>query len=435
MVQRSRRSALRALGAALAGLAGCQGRDRDAETTTTATRTTTTATVETTPTEDTTTETTTDESPETHDAVQWHARVGPMLENAPTVHDGTVYVNGGRLVALDAADGREQWAYSTGVPDWDASHAQPMVADGRVYAALGARDHDLVVAAVRAADGEQAWQFAPPDFYGQVRSAGATSDTVYIGSMGGTEAGEDVYALDADSGHQRWHRDLAGTCTGGAATAGDVVVLETRDGVYALDAASGETAWHLDYTSYRCSPMTRAETVYTDDFGRIAALDARDGSVEWEVADDVPAAGNWTLVDGRIYAAGDGSAFALDPDTGAVVWRAKTPAGRPRSVVVPGNSRMYVGIQGGTVVALDARSGGTAWQADRDPRHLAVTPGGDTVFVTTDDWHSLTALDATDGTRRWRVAFEEQMVAPPVVDEETAFVGTDDRVMYALGGN
>lgn len=428
MVRRSRRSALHAIGAALVGFAGCQGRNGDPKTTTTGTTTTTAGTTR------TTESTTTDGPPGTRDALRWRARVGAILESAPTVHDGTVYVNGGRLVALDADDGREQWAYSTGVPDWDASHARPMVADGHVYAAFGARDHDVVVAAVRAADGRQAWQFVPPDFYGPVRSAGATGDAVYVGSMGGTEAGRDVYALDADSGRQRWHRDLAGTCTGGAATAGEVVVFETQDGLYALDAASGETAWHVDDTSYRCSPVTRGETVYTDDFGRIVALDAHDGSVEWTVADDVPAAGEWVLADGRIYAAGDGSAFALDADTGAVVWRTETPAGRPRTVVVPGDGQVYVGVDRGTVSALDATTGEVVWQADRDLEHLAVTRSGDTVFVTTDDWYSVTALEPGDGTRRWRFSFPERMVAPPAVDGGTAFVGTDERAVYALDG-
>lgn len=402
MVRRSRRTALRTLGAAFAGFGGCQSRGSDAGSTTTI-------------------------APEAHDAVRWHARVGPVLESAPTVHDGAVYVNGGSLVALDAADGTRQWTYSTRV-DWDASHSRPMVADGRVYAALGVEGGGVAVVAVRESDGGREWRFEPSEFDGPVLSAGATTDAVYVGSAGGTEAGEDLYAVGAD-GEKRWHRDLAGTCDGGAAVAGDVVVLGTGDGLFALDPASGETRWRVDHASPGCPPVVRSETVYVGGSSGVVALDARDGSVQWELDGDLPGADEWTLADGRVYAAGGGVAYALDAGTGEVTWRASLPSGRLRAVAAPGDGRAYVGADWG-VSTFDAETGKRAWRVEWDADHLAVARN--TAFVTADGWRSLAALDAADGTRQWRVGFDEPMVAPPVVDGGTAYVGTDDRVAYAL---
>lgn len=370
---------------------------------------------------------TTTVQPETHDAVRWHARVGPILETAPVVRDGTVYANGGRLVALDASDGSERWTHSAR-SDWNASHARPMVADGRVYAALGAPgDGDsVVVVAVDGSDGRERWRFEPPAFDGPVLSAGATADAVYFGSAGGTEAGKDFYAVGV-GGEQRWHRNLAGTCTGSAAVADGAVVVETDDGLHALDPTTGEMRWRTDHGVPGCTPVVDGGAVYVDREG-LTALDAQDGSVRWELDEDLPDASELALVDGRLYAVGAGVVYGLNPSTGAVTWRASLPPGRLYAATVH-DDQLYVGIDG-HVSAFDAATGERAWQVERDADHVAVGDG--TAFVTADSWRSLSALDAADGTRRWHVAFEHRIVAPPVVASGTAYVSTDERTVYAL---
>jgi outer membrane protein assembly factor BamB/chitodextrinase len=201
--------------------------------------------------------------------VAWSYRTDSAITSSPVVHNGTVYVgandgsvhavstdgseawstpvdvggpvfssldaaNGrvfvttddGRVVAVDAAMGDQQWVSDTGA---DLGASGPRVANGTVY--VGA---DRVYA-LDAASGDEVWA-EPFDYGGTAGSTPAVRNgRVYVGSADGT-----MYALDAADGSEVWRHEADGGIATDPAVADGRVVFATLAGtVYLLDDESG----------------------------------------------------------------------------------------------------------------------------------------------------------------------------------------------------
>ncbi|MFN4295077.1 MAG: PQQ-binding-like beta-propeller repeat protein, partial [Thermoflexales bacterium] len=161
-----------------------------------------------------------------------------------------------------------------------ASRAQPVVAGGRLF--MGSMNG--VLYARDAATGASLWTFAG-DGSPIRHSAGVLGDTVLFSTHLGN-----TFALDASNGSLRWQR-----FTGPSATAP------------LMDAARG---W--------------AFVASTD--GALTALRMSDGAVMWQHQSDAPILTTPALSrDGSLVFAGDEAiyAFAVNADTGALVWRTR----------------------------------------------------------------------------------------------------------------
>jgi outer membrane protein assembly factor BamB len=73
-----------------------------------------------------------------------------------------------------------------------------------------------------------------------VRSTAAISNGLaYFGS-----GDENLYAIDAKTGKERWHFKTGGAVTSSPAVAASVVFFTSRDGIlYALNASDGKAIW------------------------------------------------------------------------------------------------------------------------------------------------------------------------------------------------
>lgn len=118
----------------------------------------------------------------------------------------------------------------------------------------------------------------------------------------------------------------------------------------------------------------------------------------------------------------DGSLYALDLETGAVLWSHETDGPLIGGVVVS-DGTVYFGSSDGNVYALDAASGDRLWEpfetGDEVWSKPAVYDG--TLYATSLDGR-LYALDAASGAERWSFKTDAGIASPPVVDEETGFV-------------
>jgi outer membrane protein assembly factor BamB len=183
---------------------------------------------------------------------------------------------------------------------------------------------------------------------------------------------------------------------GGLAVVGDRIYFGDRDvedfhDVYrCLDADSGELVWEvkrvalasLDYgNSPRATPLVWNGRVYFQGaLGHFLCLDARDGELIWEknFRFDYPIdvklpwgyCASPLICDGKLFVApgaADASVVALDAMTGRTIWQAP---GRP-----PGYGSFIVGDFGGTqqIVGHDATTLG-GWDAETGKRLWSVTP-------------------------------------------------------------
>lgn len=243
-----------------------------------------------------------------------------------------------RVAVLDAATGRERWAYR---------HTDAFV-DARIDPADGVlvlrrdRDGAYRLLAFDLASGRPLWTMsteAEPldDSAGFDEDAQLLSPGVLL-----LREKESITALDPRTGARRWSRDglacLGGT---GVARAGDVVVLtglcRTRT-VVAVRAATGETAWESEvsgtpgYTGAPGRPplVVAGTMVLTlvgpreSDPQRLVAVDTGTGRVRWS-SDWRPGVLPAVVVGGRVvaveYGRGTLTAVARDPATGRVAWR------------------------------------------------------------------------------------------------------------------
>ncbi|WP_158058702.1 outer membrane protein assembly factor BamB family protein [Halorussus halophilus] len=148
------------------------------------------------------------------------------------VTDGTVFVWGQKLLALNARTGARRWTFDpwkgTSVPEEERGHAPAVVTveDGTVYTGVGEQLY-----AVDADSGAKRWEW--------------TTDTRFHDYWGGISDGivyalgeQAVYGLDANSGNERWTYQLDERVYWTEIEGGDLFFGTESGTLYAVDRPS-----------------------------------------------------------------------------------------------------------------------------------------------------------------------------------------------------
>ena len=242
------------------------------------------------------------------------------------------------------------------------------VDEGRVYAA----GHKGEVAAFDIASGRMAWRTR---LKAPLSGGTAVGDgMVLIGSSDGQ-----LFALDAASGKSRWSVRVNGEVLAPAAISERLIALRTVDGkLHALAPADGHELWVQQQPVPRLSLRGTARPVIAGDFvlcgfdnGKVLAVNAGDGSVQWE-ASITPPHGRTELerlvdidtavrVSGQdVYTVGfHGKVAMLAIDTGQVWW--SHDASSYRSLTLDDDS-VYLSTADGEIEALRTRTGAELWR-------------------------------------------------------------------------
>ena len=207
-----------------------------------------------------------------------------------------------------------------------------------------------------------------------------------------------VFTLDALSG-------LTATSTGGA-------TLWSVDLSASFDRGGEQSGGGLAVAGGRLFSATG--------FGELVALDPASGAVIWRQRVDSPISGAPAAVEGAVYVVGrDGAAWALAADTGKVIWQAtgtasklgvigsSAPAVGERSVIFPtaGGEIMAVTRLGGLKVWSVSTAGerlGRAFAATFDVTADPVVQG-DVTFAGTSAGRTV-AISSSSGDRIWSSA-------------------------------
>jgi outer membrane protein assembly factor BamB len=257
------------------------------------------------------------------------------------------------------------------------------IADNRVYAA----GHHGDVRAFDLNTGRVAWR-------AQVKAplsggTAASSDLVLVGSSDGR-----LFAFDAATGKARWNVRLNGEVLAPAAVSPKMVVVRTVDGkLRALSPEDGHELWTQQQQVPRLSLRGTATPVIVGDLvlcgfdnGKVVAVNASDGSVQWE-ASVAPPHGRTELerlvdIDSAVGVAGhdvyavsfQGKVAMLALDTGQVWWSHDASSYRGLS---RDDETLYLSDADGEIVALKARTGAEVWRQNallhRGLSPLAVT--------------------------------------------------------------
>ncbi|MDZ7751235.1 MAG: outer membrane protein assembly factor BamB [Gammaproteobacteria bacterium] len=279
------------------------------------------------------------------------------------------------------------------------SGLQAAVAGDRVYGA-GA---DGRVGAYDAATGESVWRV---ELERPVSGGPAVGDGLVVV---GTNKGE-VFALDVATGEQRWQAGVSSEVLAPPAIGAGVVAVRTLDGrLFGLDGRTGKRRWIYDspvpVLSLRGTgePVIAGELVLNGfDGGRLVALLAGDGRVEWEQQVAIPR--------GRSELE-----RMVDMDS--------------RPVVV--DDAVYVTAFQGRVAALDLLSGSVLWDRDLSS-HAGVAVDAAAVYVSDADGF-VWALDRFSGNSLWRQTdLEKRRITAPVRVGDYVVVGDEEGLLHWL---
>lgn len=128
--------------------------------------------------------------------------------------------------------------------------------------------------------------------------------------------------------------------------------------------------------SFASTPVVAGETVYAQDLNsNVYALEVESGTLRWGHRYDAPNEGpnGLAVAGGTVYGATDAEAFALSADTGKELWRRHLTSESEQFVdvaPVPWEGLVFVGTVGyaplgrGAIYALDADTGVVVWKFD-----------------------------------------------------------------------
>lgn len=294
-------------------------------------------------------------------------RVGQASGGGLALGAGRLFVTTGygELVALDPRTGAEYWRQ-----DLDASaKAAPTVAGDTVYAV----SRNAVGWAVDVATGRVRWQVdgtkSPTGF------AGGAAPAVGGGLAIFPFASNEIVAVDAGTGDERWRAYVAGRrpgrayaeiddITGDPVLSGGRVVAGNHSGrAAAFDAETGTLLWSAREGALSPPWLTGGSAFIVSDAGELVRLDAETGARVWGT--ELPVFQNRrparrkgffahygpVLAGGRlIVASGDGQIRAFLPESGALAASAPIPRGAATNPVVAGGT-LYVVSRAGRLEA------------------------------------------------------------------------------------
>lgn len=355
--------------------------------------------------------------------VAWRA-LGDRPVYPPVVGDD-LYVTeawtDGTAFALGTADGTEQWSNS----DLPPIRWAPALGTDRVFVLSRERGNVVRLHALDTETGEQAW----------VREDGITASAGEHPPIGPTVRDGSVYiasnrgvvACDGATGDVDW-----------TATLGDHVV-DIPDGPtwrtdWAKPAVTAERVFTFDTTeSYQSTREVHAVARSTGEDEWTAELAVGDG---WYLVGHAVAGServfvaalrpNASVDQGDSEWSGAGRLFALDAASGSVEWD-WAPSRTTLTTPAYDDGTVYVGAWNPTdaaqrLHALDATDGSTTWTYPVTESVQTPTVARDTVYLC--HGRALTALSTADGTRRWRLELGAR-AGPPVVVGDTAYVRTN----------
>ena len=279
------------------------------------------------------------------------------------------------------------------------------------------------VSAFRTSDGRRLWRrFLPPVTGGTPfaipfpipsSSMVASGNTVVI-------AGWDLYGLDRDSGDLRWVFAPADQVSATALIVeGDGVIFTVgATAIFAVDAATGQQRWRRDLVAETperpFAPLFHEGVVYlggrqilsgtqgVGDDGHVWALDADTGDLLWRTP-TLGVVGQVAVHENLVLAGTIGAErFALDRATGVVLWSREAIMNESfdRGTVVVDGIALFTSSTG-AIWAVDPVTGEDVWNEtpvlagiDRQ----VVTGGGQVILTTLGP---MWGVNASDGSLAW----------------------------------
>jgi len=258
-----------------------------------------------------------------------------------------------------------------------------------------------------------------------------------------TNQGDTLMALDEHSGTTVWSADVGGCCFVNAAyDSGKVFVVNEMGLMKAFDAANGTLLWsvHLPGQSEFTSPPTAANgIVFTGGAGSggtLYAVNEANGAVLWTMPVANGDHSSPAVILGNVFVSyACPQAYAFSTSTGQQLWN--YPSACPNGCEGGGGktpvvhaAQLYVRDSFCTQtngVVLNANTGTMirGFNSDRPPAFF----GNVALFLQNG---TLSGVNAQNGQVLWSFAGDGGLTSPPLVVNQTIYVGSSSGTLYGL---
>jgi len=267
--------------------------------------------------------------------------------------DVAVLQDGLFAVGINVSDGSTRWRHQLEPTDNNEGNVVQADAGNVVLLREGS-----VLRALDRQTGNELWEVDRHqyDLSSTVNSTTAFADTKQPGLLCG------VAALDLSDGHERWNvpgvregcgpfgvdDDLVAACnrSSNAPPIEDQFGNPIGNQVLALDAATGDERWRRNMACTKAEPD--GGNVYIQLYNvserTLTALDATSGAERWHI--DSPSAANLLATGGYIFLMPAYDLFAFDADTGATLWNTRLPGGGFYNHAALEGGTLYVAARG-----------------------------------------------------------------------------------------
>lgn len=317
----------------------------------------------------------------------------------------------GFLYALDAASGQVKWSFNGG----GTQMGSPTCYQGKVYVAVQSGP----LYCLDAQTGSVLWTYAQP-----LASYGTPcvfNGSVYVSYAIAVPYTTGVLAVDASTGSFLWSKAVgSGPDNRGVTTptvvAGYVVVGLINSSVVVLNSANGNNVWSYTTGINNTNPLVSGGVVYTGAETKLCiALNLANGSVLWQ---STAAAGNVTcspvMANDIVYVGGGNNMYALNKNSGAVIWSEMSWGGIggigvgkfSSACVSQVDTTLYAGNNDDMTYCLDLRTGAKKWTYPLSTIQVKTTSpnpvaANGMLFANRED-NSLYAFSARSGKLCWK---------------------------------
>jgi len=244
-----------------------------------------------------------------------------------------------------------------------------------------------------------------------------------------------IYELPAIR-HQpevKWQTEVGSTWLMPPLLADGILYTGSGDGVlYALDAETGEQLWSKEgFGQLESTGAIAGDIIVTGGYSQVVkALDRKTGEEIWSFTTDHFVQGAPLIVDDRVYIATDHEVYALDLESGQLIW--KTATGSEGAFMgAPAFEDGVIYTTGGKLLlVLDAETGKEVWRKEKDEMFLGLSVANGLVYVGNWD-QTLYAFDQSTGTEKWSFGGAGLFWSAPAATDDAVYAGSDQTV-FAL---
>jgi outer membrane protein assembly factor BamB len=241
----------------------------------------------------------------------------------------------------------------------------------------------------------------------------AVQGLVYFGSPN-----RFVYAVNAQTGRERWKFEMGASVSGSPVYDGGRLFVGQQggeDAFYCLNANTGQPHWTQGIGWVWGSANVSGGRVFIPGIdGYANALDAKTGALLWRYRLDRSVCSEPAVDSTQVFfGSWDHYLYAFDKKTGALNWKFQLSGGTDSGVAIVENGRIYLPLGGNVFRCLDAKTGKLLWAYEEKGSVFNVTPAIHNGRVYVSCWHGLglggicieavvLCLDANTGKVLWK---------------------------------